>query len=75
MKYFLLINVKMSTIMRTKNSIIGISEPEKRQNFLTFLYLCTFDISCSAELSMKNVLYILKIIFQPISKKWDTYRN
>ena len=30
----------------------GLSEPEKKLNFLIFLYL-VFKISCSAELSMK----------------------
>ena len=45
MKFFLVINVKMPTIvgiltfMSRKNSIIDVSEPEKKQNFLIFLYL------------------------------------
>ena len=44
MKFFLLINVKMPTIvgiftfMSGKNSILGLSEPKKSQNFL-ILYL------------------------------------
>ena len=45
MKFFLFKNVKMPTIvgilsfMSKKNSILHISEPEKVQNFLKFLYL------------------------------------
>ena len=49
MKFFLLIyvdiNVEMPTIvgistsMSRKNSILGLSEPEKMLNFLIFLYL------------------------------------
>ena len=45
LKFFLLINVKMPTIfgiltvMSRKNSIISLSEPEKKLNFLLFLYL------------------------------------
>ena len=64
MKFFLLINVKMPTIvgiltfMSRKNSILGLSESEKKTelNFLIFLYLWAFKISCSVELSMKKVL-------------------
>ena len=43
MKYFLLINVKMPTtivgiltFMSGKNSILGLSEPKKKRNFLIF---------------------------------------
>ena len=42
MKFVLLINVKMSTVvgiltfMSRKNSILGLSEPEKMLNFLIF---------------------------------------
>ena len=56
MKIFMLINVKMPTIvgilsfMSRKNSILCFSEAEKMLNFLIFLYLCAFKISCSAEL-------------------------
>ena len=46
MDFFLLINVKMPTIVgiltfiSRKNSIIGLSEPEKKPlNFLLFLYI------------------------------------
>ena len=45
MKFFLLINVKMTTIvsiltfMSRKNSILGISEPEKVSNFLICSHL------------------------------------
>ena len=45
MTFFLLINVKMPTIvgiltcMGRKNSILGISKPEKKLNFLIVLYL------------------------------------
>ena len=35
MKVFLLINVKMSTIMSRKNSMLGLSKPEKK----LFLYI------------------------------------
>ena len=63
MKIFLLINVKMptvvgiSTFVRRKNSILGFSEPEKEKlNFLIFYTLLAFIISFSAELSMKKVL-------------------
>ena len=48
MIFFRLINVKMPTnvgiltFMSRKNSIIGISEPEKKLNFLIFLYLLAF---------------------------------
>ena len=58
MKFFLLINVKMPTIVGIltfvsgKNSVIGLSEP-KKLNFLMFLYLGAFKF----ELSMKKVLY------------------
>ena len=59
---FLLINVKMPTtigiltFMSRKNTILGLSEPEKKLNFLIFIYLLVFKIWCSAELSMKKVL-------------------
>ena len=62
MNFFLLINIKMPTIvgiltfMSRKNSILGLSEPKKKLNFLIFLYLQAFKISCLAELSMKKVL-------------------
>ena len=45
MKFFLFINVKMPiivgilTFMRKKNNIFGLSESEKKLNFLTFMYL------------------------------------
>ena len=45
MKFFSLIHVKMPTIvgiltcMSGKNSILGLTEPEKKPNFLIFLYL------------------------------------
>ena len=61
MKIFVLINVEMptivgiSTFMSRKNSILGLSEPEKMLNFLIFLYL-PFKVSCLAEYSMKKVL-------------------
>ena len=54
MKFFLLINVKIvgiSTFMRRKSSIIGLSELEKAE-FLDILYSLAFKISCSAELSI-----------------------
>ena len=46
--------VGILTFISRKNSIIGLSEPEKKLKFLVFLYLCTFNISCSAELSMEK---------------------
>ena len=58
MKFFLLINVNMPTIvgiltfMSGEISVFGLSEP-KKTNFLIFLYLRAFEISCSTELSMK----------------------
>ena len=61
MNFFLLINVKMPTIVgiltfiSRKNSSIGLSEP-KKLNFLIFFYLQAFEISCLIELSMKKVL-------------------
>ena len=60
MNFFLLINIKMPTIVgiltfiSKKNSILGYSEPETNLNFLTFSYLWTFTMSSSAELSMKK---------------------
>ena len=42
--------------MSRKNTILGLCEPEKKLNFVVFLYLLAFKISCLAELSMKNVL-------------------
>ena len=45
MKFFLLINVKMPTIvgiltfMNRKNNILGLSEPEKNAEFHDFSYL------------------------------------
>ena len=59
MIFFLLINVKMPTIvgilifMSGKNSILGLSDP-KKPNFWIFLSVCAFKISCSTELSMKE---------------------
>ena len=60
MIFFLLINVKMPTVvgiltfMSGKNSILGLSELKKKPNFSIFLYLCAFKISCLIELSMKK---------------------
>ena len=56
------INVKMPrivgilTVTSRKNSILGLSEPEKKLNVLICLYLRAFKISCSAEFSMEKVL-------------------
>ena len=59
MKFFLLINVKMPTIvlpfMSGKNSILGLSEPEKAE-FLDIFILMSIKNSCSNELSIKKVL-------------------
>ena len=60
MEFFLLINVKMPTVvgilthMSGENSILGLSEPKKKPNFLIFSYLWAFKISCSTQLSMKK---------------------
>ena len=49
-EFFLLINVKMPTIVGIltfvsgKNSILGLSEPKKKPNSLIFLYLLAFKI-------------------------------
>ena len=57
MKFFLLINVKMPTVvgiltfMSRKNDILGLSESAK---WSISWYLWTFRISCSAQLSMKE---------------------
>ena len=59
---FLLINIKMPavdgilTFMSRKNCIKGLLESLKKLNFMIFLYLCTFKISCSADLNMEKVL-------------------
>ena len=61
MKFFLLINVKRPTIvdiltfMTGKNSILGLSEPKKAKFLDTFIRRA-LKISCSTELSMKEVL-------------------
>ena len=47
--------VGIITFMTRKSSILGLSEPEKKLNFLICLYLRVFEISCSAELSMKKI--------------------
>ena len=57
MYFFLLINIKLSTIvgiitfMTRKNRVIGLSESEKAE-FLDIFIIMTFKISRSAELSM-----------------------
>ena len=61
MKFFLLINVKMPTIvgiitfMSWKNSILDLSEPKKAKFFDNFIVM-SIKILCSTELSMKKVL-------------------
>ena len=61
--FFLLKYIKMPTVvgiltfMGWKNSIRGLSEPEKRTEFLRlflFSLMSIFKISCSAELSMEK---------------------
>ena len=60
MNFFLLINVKMPTIvgiltfMNRKNSIISLSEPKKNDEFPGIFILMSILMSCSAELSMKK---------------------
>ena len=62
MKFFLLINVKMPTavgiltFISRKNSILSLYKPEKKLNFLIFVYLQAFKSSCSVDLSMEKVL-------------------
>ena len=69
MKFFLLINVKMPTIvgiltfMCRKNNILSFSEPEIKLNFLIFSYLWAFKFSCLAELSLKIFFYNLDARF------------
>ena len=59
MSFFLLINVKMTTVvgiltfMSRKNSIVGLSEPEKAE-FLDIFILMSIKTSCLANLSMKK---------------------
>ena len=61
MKFFLLINVKMQTIVgiltftSMQNSISGLFDP-KKADFLIFLYLKASKISCSTQLSMKSFI-------------------
>ena len=62
MKFFLLINVKMPTIvgvltfMSGKNSILGLSEPKKSRISWYFYTYELLKFHVSTELSMKNVL-------------------
>ena len=57
-----LVNVKMpsivgmSTLISSKNSIIGLAEPETKLIFMIFLYLKAFKFLFSAELSMNYFL-------------------
>ena len=39
--------------MSWKNSILGLFETKKKPNFVIFIYLRAFKISCSTQLSMK----------------------
>ena len=61
MKFFLLINVKMPTIvgiltfMSGKNSLLSLSEPKKPTALIFFIPM-SIKILCSAKLSMKKVL-------------------
>ena len=61
MELFLLINVKMPTIvgiltfMSSKNSIPGLYDPENSE-FLDIFYLRASKTSSSTELSMRKVL-------------------
>ena len=62
LKIFLLIIVKIPTVvgiltfMSRKNSILGLSEPKKKLNFLIYLNLKAFEISYLVELNMEKVL-------------------
>ena len=62
MKFFLLINVKMPTIvgiltfLSGKNSILGLSGPKKKAEFLDISKIMSILNSCSTELSIKQVL-------------------
>ena len=62
MKFFLLINVKLPTVvgnltyyMSRKNSGLGLFMPKKAE-VLIFLYLQAFKISCSDELSREEII-------------------
>ena len=48
--------------MSRKNSILGLSEPEKKLKFLMFSYLWAFEFSCSAELSI--IFYTSGLVMQ-----------
>ena len=48
--------VGILTFMSKKNTILGLSEPEKKLNFLIFIYLRAFKISCSNQQSMNFFL-------------------
>ena len=59
MKFFLLLDVKMSIIVRiltfmsSENSTLGLSEPKKKNEFLNIsLYVRVFEIICLAELTV-----------------------
>ena len=78
MKIFLLINVKMPTVVgiltfmsrkngivmviSRKNSILGVSEPEKAE-YLDILILMSIKNSGLAELSMKIFLYSRDLVY------------
>ena len=46
--------VSILTFMSRKNSILSLSEPVKKLNFLIYLNIRAFEIICSVELSMKK---------------------
>ena len=51
-------------------SNLGLSEPKKKSNFLIFLYLYAFKISCSIELTMKKSFITLGQASLPICVAW-----
>ena len=52
--------IKKKSMLSMKNSNISLSEPDKKLNFFIFLYLWAFEISSSAELSVKKA-YNLRV--------------
>ena len=59
MKFFLLINVEMttvvgiSTLMRTKHSILGLSEPERNAEFLDIFILMRMSMKIFYKLGTR----------------------
>ena len=62
LKFFLLINVKMPTVVGIltcicgKNNILSLTKHKKAEFLDIFILMSIFKMSCSVELSMKKVL-------------------